>query len=173
MTVMDDQNPEVIIVNDNHEIDSSDNEDDHDVVDKAGYNPDIKLLDIEDVDEERVTKKIFSICQHGKKDKLEKLAKSYKKSKKFKKLLTTHDEHYNTPFHIAARYCHKPLLEYICKHWKIDINERGYNKMTALHYAARYGKKVRSKKMNFQALQRQKKMSYKKLDFDLSLLLIV
>ena len=39
--------------------------------------------------------------------------------------------------------CHQEMLEHLHENYKIDVNERGHNRRTAMHLAARYGR-VRS-----------------------------
>lgn len=100
-----------------------------------------QVLEAEDDFERKDTTKIFNLCLSGDVEKLIKLEKSKTFSeKKFKKCIASHDDKYNTPFHYAAKNCHREMLEHLVDKWKIDLNELGHNKMTALHFAARYGK---------------------------------
>ena len=110
------------------------------------------VIEAEDDFERKDTTKIFNLCLSGDVEKLKILEKSKNFSeKKFRKWISSHDDKYNTPFHYAAKHCHKEMLEHLVENWKLDINELGHNKMTALHFAARYGKL--SEEVNFKILR--------------------
>ena len=53
--------------------------------------------------------------------------------------MLSHDDQYNTPFHYAAMNCHNEMLGYLLETFKVRIDELGQNRMSALHFAARYG----------------------------------
>ena len=61
------------------------------------------------------------------------------KHRNFRKYLLSHDDQYNTPFHYAAMNCHNEMLGYLLETFKVKIDELGQNRMSALHFAARYG----------------------------------
>ena len=53
---------------------------------------------------------------------------------------------YNTPFHCAAMNCHQEMLEHLHTTYKVEVNDRGHNKRTAMQLAARYGRVSSSNK---------------------------
>lgn len=71
--------------------------------------------------------------------------------------------------------CHQEMLEHLHENYKIDVNERGHNRRTAMHLAARYGR-VRSNESdegvsntalnaNFETYQSQEDRTWKTVKY--------
>ena len=118
-------------------------EEEEDETDYAVYqedaDDDFGLLEADDNDEVKMITKIFQHCSKGNLEQLELLSQR-NNYKRFRKWLKSHDDQYNIPFHYAAMNGHQEILEFLHKHFKISPDEKGQNKMIALHFAARYGK---------------------------------